>query len=517
MLKPQIRPQSQRSALLIIVGVILALLLGVMDQSIVATAGPTIISDLGGLSLYAWVFSAFILAQTVSLAIFGKLSDVYGRKKLFLLGLVIFLAGSVLSGASQRIEELIVFRAIQGVGSGAFFSIGLAAIGASLPPERRARALGIAGSIFGAGAVMGPTVGSYLVQVAGWRWIFYVNLPIGIVSFILVSAKLIESRNDVAKPALDWLGVSSLAGWVSLLLLGLLNGGSTFPWLSWQEILFFAGSGVLFVVFLNVERKAADPILPLSLFKIRTISSSFVVQFMRGAVLLGLVSFIPLFIQGALAGTIDDTRNVLYAFVLPFIVGSVSGGQVVARLGTRAVTFIGSAALVVGSLTLATLGSSPSIVDIMERAGILGLGLGITITAVLSAFQNSVERRQIGVASSVATFSLNLGGAMGVAILGSIQLNSFGARLSEILHGSPPQLAQLFVDPNQVAKTLTSPRVVAQLMAKYPGLGPVISEIRIALATSIIQAFILLLVMSVVALIASLFMTGSTRVKASES
>ena len=506
-------PPSRGSVVLIVLGTMLALMLGVMDQSIVATAGPTIISDLGGLGLYAWVFSVFVLAQTVSMPILGKLSDLYGRKRFLLIGLLTFIAGSMLSGASQGIQELIFFRAIQGVGSGAFFSIGLAAIGATLPPEQRAKVLGIAGSIFGVGAILGPTLGSYLVQSVGWRWIFYVNLPIGVLSLILIQAKLKESRRPDAEPIIDWLGVFSLAGWVSLLLIGFLNGGSTFPWYSWQEAFFLGGFAVLLAVFLLVEKRAKEPILPLALFRIRTISSSFVVQFVRGSLLLGLIAFTPLLVQGAVGGTIEDTRNVLYAFVIPFVVGSISSGQFVARLGYRKVTFMGCAVLVVGGLALATLRSSPSVVEVMERGGIIGLGQGITITSVLSAFQNSVEKRQIGVASSLATFSLNLGGAIGVAIIGTIQANSFGLQLSSIAQQSPPQdriqLAQIFADPDRVGRILTSPQALAQLAAGNPIVSSIISQVRGALGQSIVQAFLLLTVLSVVALIASLFITGS--------
>src|SRR2546425_1138526 len=186
-LQAPIAAPSRRQTLVIVGGTMLALSLGVMDASIVGTAGPTIITDLGGLSLYAWVFSVYVLAQTISMPLLGKLSDVYGRKRFFLAGLVVFIVGSMLSGASQDIIQLIIFRTLQGLGSGAFFTVGLAIVGSSVKPDQRSRVLGITGSVFGLGAIMGPTVGSYLVQSVGWRWIFYVNLPFGVLSLILVS------------------------------------------------------------------------------------------------------------------------------------------------------------------------------------------------------------------------------------------------------------------------------------------------------------------------------------------
>jgi len=506
---------TRRQTLVIVGGTMLALSLGVMDASIVGTAGPTIITDLGGLSLYAWVFSVYVLAQTISMPLLGKLSDIYGRKRFFLIGLVVFLAGSILSGASQNILELIAFRTLQGLGSGAFFTVGLAIVGASVRPEQRSRVLGITGSVFGLGAIMGPTVGSYLVQSVGWRWIFYVNLPFGALSLILVAFGVKEIRASHAGKKIDWAGSLALAGWVSMLLLGLLNGGTTYPWYSWQEALFFAGFVAVLPVFLYVESKAHDPIIPLNLFRIRSISSSFAIQFVRGGVLLGLVAFISLFVQGALGGTIDDTRNVLYSFVVPFIIGSISAGQLLTRLGYRVVAVVGVALMAIGTGLFAFMGLNPSVVELILRGPIAGLGMGIGLASVLSAFQNSVDRRQIGVASSLSTFSLNLGGAIGVSLLGTVQLNSFASRLDTIVQQAPPQargqLSQLFADPNQVGQLLNSPVAFAQIIAAHPGLAVFVAPIRAALAGSILDGFLVIFAMSVLAVVASLFMPASLK------
>jgi EmrB/QacA subfamily drug resistance transporter len=506
---------SRRQTLVIVGGTMLALSLGVMDASIVGTAGPTIITDLGGLSLYAWVFSVYVLAQTTSMPLLGKLSDVYGRKRFFLAGLLVFIGGSMLSGASQNILQLIAFRALQGIGSGAFFTVGLAIVGSSVRPEQRSRVLGITGSVFGLGAIMGPTVGSYLVQSVGWRWIFYVNLPFGVISFILVALAVKEAHRPGAKKRVDWAGALALAGWVSMLLLGLLNGGTTYPWISWQEVLFFAAFVVLLPVFLFVESKAEDPIIPLGLFRIRTISSSFVIQFVRGGVLLGLTAFISLFVQGALGGNIDDTRNVLYAFVVPFIIGSISAGQLLARLGYRTVAFVGVLLMAIGTGLFAFVGLSPSVFDLIVRAPIAGLGMGIGLASVLSAFQNSVDRSQIGVASSLSTFSLNLGGAIGVSLLGTVQLNSFTSRLATLLQQAPPQaqaqLSQLLGDPNQVGQLLNSPAALAQIVASHPALSAFVPSIRATLAGSILDGFVVIFAMSILAVVASLFMPRSIK------
>jgi EmrB/QacA subfamily drug resistance transporter len=508
-----------KNALLIVVGALLALSLGVMDQSIVGTAGPTIISDLGGLSLYAWVFSAYVLAQLVSMPILGKLSDVYGRKRFFLVGLVVFILGSILSGASQNIIELIVFRALQGLGGGVFFTVGLAIVGSSVRPDQRSRVLGIAGSIFGLGAIVGPTAGSYLVQTLGWRWIFYVNLPVGVLSLILVASALREARGGRAKKAVDWVGALLLSGWVSSLLLGVLNGGSTYPWLSLQEETFFGVFVVLLPIFLWYETRVEDPVIPLNLFKNRTISASFTVQFVRGAVLLGLTSYISLFVQGAVGGDINDTRNVLYAFVVPFMVGSIMAGQLINRLGYRIVTFVGGSLMAIGTATFAFIGLSPSVVDLMVRAPVTGLGMGVGLASVLSAFQNSVERRQMGVASSLSTFSLTLGGAIGVSVVGAVQVNSLATRLAEVVQQAPAQfrvqLGQLLGDPNQVGQILNSPAALAQITARYPPLSTFMLQIRAALGGSILDGFLVVFAMSVIAVAASLFIPAPPKRAAS--
>ncbi|MDA4118197.1 MAG: MFS transporter, partial [Thaumarchaeota archaeon] len=420
-----------------------------------------------------------------------------------------FIAGSILSGASQNIDQLIAFRALQGLGSGAFFTVGLAVVGSSVAPEQRSRVLGVTGSIFGLGAIMGPTAGSYLVQSLGWRWIFYVNLPFGVISLVLIAIALREVHGGQAKKPIDWIGAVLLSGWVSSLLLGVLNGGSTYPWYSLPEVIFFGGFIALLPVFLWNEARAVDPIIPLSLFRNRTISASFTVQFVRGAVLLGLTSYVSLFVQGSLGGNIDDTRNVLYAFVVPFMAGSILAGQLINRLGYRIVTFVGVILMAVGTAMFAFIGPSPSIIGLILRSPLTGLGMGIGLASVLSAFQNSVERRQIGVASSLSTFSLTLGGAIGVSIVGAVQVNSLATRLAEIVQQAPvqfrAQLGALLGNPNQVGQILNSPAALAQITAGYPQLANFMPQIRAALGGSILDGFLVIFAMSIISVIASLF------------
>jgi EmrB/QacA subfamily drug resistance transporter len=514
---PTMVAPPRRTTLLILGGLLTGLLLAAMDQTIVATAGPTIISDLGGLSLYAWVFSAYILTQTVSLPIFGKLSDLYGRKRFFFLGLIVFMGGSILSGAAQNINQLIIFRAIQGIGSGAFFPIALAIVGVSFPPSMRGRTQGIFASVFGIAAVVGPSVGSYIVDAINWRWIFYINLPLGIASFALIWFGVKESRNANAKPSIDILGVSTLTAWVTLLILGFLDGGTTYPWYSWQEYLTFAGAAALFVAFIVVERRSLEPVIPLDLFKNRTVLSSSAVAFLRGIAFFAVISYIPLFVQAALGGSVGDARNALYGFLLPLIVGAILGGQLAVRVGYRGIIFGGLAVMTIGIFLLTSINQTSTIFDIAWKSAIMGLGVGFTFASVVIAVQYSVTRDKIGVASSLAQFMGNLGSSIGLAVIGAVQANTFGSQLASLLQSLPAsaqaRAAPFLSNPNLVGQVLATPAALAQMTAANPALAQstFIQALRVAFANSVIPLFWISLGVSLMALVASLFITGSMK------
>ena len=490
------------------------LLLGAMDQTIVATAGPTIISDLGGLSLYAWVFSAYILAQTIAFPIFGKLSDLYGRRRFFILGLLIFMGGSIASGAAQNIDELILFRAIQGLGGGAFFPIALSIAGVAFPPEQRGRITGIFSSVFGIASVLGPSVGTYIVDVINWRWVFYINLPLGIASIALLLVGLKESRSS-AKPKLDWIGIATLAAWIALLDLGFLNGGSTYPWYSWQEAAFFGGAAALFAAFIAAERKASEPVLPLNFFRNRNISSSSAVSFLRGLMLLAVISFVPLFVQAGLGMTINQSSQILDAFLLPMIAGAILGGGLVTRVSYRSIVVAGLSLAVVGMYLMTLLNSTAGWLQMCEAVAVTGLGVGTTFSATFLAIQNSAPRSQIGVASSLAQFMGNLGGTIGLAIMGTLQANTFASKLAPVLAGIPPAqqkvASEYLGNANLVGQILSSPQALRQFISQYPAFASLIPVLRVAFVDSITPLFMAGLAISVVALASSFMLTGSMR------
>src|SRR5436309_14121892 len=305
-------PKPGRSAPLVLAGLLAGLLLGFMDVTIVSTAAPTIIADLGGLNLFAWVFSAFLIVQTVTIPIFGKLSDLYGRKRFFLLGLLVFMAGSALSGASRDIYQLIAFRALQGIGFGAFVPATIAIAGDMFPPERRGQVQGLLFSINGVAFAIAPALGSFLTEAISWRWIFYINLPVGVVSLGLIYFVLRETKAANASPFSDWLGASLLVGFLGLLVMGLFLGGSSFAWTYCSVVALFAGSVLLLAGFVLAERRAGVPVLPPRLFRIRNIAAATGVNILRAAVVSGIIAFLPLFAAKGLGASLGDQRNVIY-------------------------------------------------------------------------------------------------------------------------------------------------------------------------------------------------------------
>jgi EmrB/QacA subfamily drug resistance transporter len=508
-LAPVGAPVPRRTVALILGGLLTGLLLGFMDVTIVATAGPTIIADLGGLSLYAWVFSSFVIVQTVVIPIFGKLSDIYGRKRFFLLGLVVFMVGSALSGAAQNIYELIGFRALQGIGFGAFVPTTIAIAGDLFPPERRGRIQGLLFSVNGIAFAVAPAVGSYLTESINWRWIFYINLPLGIVSFIIIFLSLRESKNERATGFSDWLGAGVLTAFLGLLMLGIFLGGTTFLWDSIQELGLFAGAGVALVSLAFVEGRAKDPVLPPRLFRIRTISAATAVNILRALVLFGLIAYLPLYAQAVLNASIGDVRNVVYSLALPLTAGILVSGAFIPRLGAKNMILVGAGILIVALVALfLLLTSSSSLVQLMELCVPLGFGSGLMIPPAIVAFQNSVQRNEIGVASGLAAFTLNLGSAIGVAALGAIQTNAFASGLSTLFAGHPQPAGSPLSDPNTVGQLLASPQYLARAVAANPSLQALVPQLREAFSQSILTLIPIVLVAGVAVFLGGLLIKG---------
>jgi EmrB/QacA subfamily drug resistance transporter len=431
------RPADRRSILLVVSGLMLVMLLASLDQTIVSTALPTIVGELGGLEHLSWVVTAYLLAVTVVTPLYGKLGDLYGRKRVLQAALALFLVGSALCGLAQGMSELIAFRAIQGLGGGGLMVSAQAAIGDVVPPRERGKWTGLFGAVFGVSSVAGPLIGGFLTTNVSWRWIFYVNLPLGAVALVVLGVTLPGKRERVER-AVDYLGTVLLAVALSALVLATTLGGTTYDWGS----PFVVGMGVLCVAatvaFLYAERRAREPVLPPSLFANRVFSVTSAVGLVVGFALFGALTFLPLFQQVVRGDTPTQSGLQLLPVMGGLLFTSILSGQVITRTGRyRFFPIAGTALGVLGLLLLARLDRSTSTALAALYMLILGMGLGMVMQVLVLAVQNSVEYEQLGVATSGATLFRSIGGSVGTAILGAVFTN----KLADALAGSLPPSA----------------------------------------------------------------------------
>lgn len=489
-------------------GLMLAVLLALMDQTVVSTALPTIVADLSGLDLYAWVFSAYLLAQTSFMPVFGKLSDLFGRRRLFLIALVAFMAGSALCGQARTMEQLIVFRGLQGIGGAGLMPVALAILGHRYGPRERARLQGILAGGAGLAVIAGPSVGSFIVEHASWRWVFYVNLPLGVLATLFVLAFLHEPRElGRARPAIDYAGALALTAAVAALLVGAFLSRDQ----DWTAVPVLAALGlaaILAGLFLAIERRAREPILPLEVFADRTVSATAAVALIRAVAMYALVIFVPLLVQGVLGGSSEDARNELIVFAIPGIAAAVAAGLLVARGVPYRILIISGLALTgLGSWLAAALRPGSGLTELALILIVAGLGVGLTQVTFILVFQNTLPRRYVGVASSLSQFLNNLAGTVGVSLLGTFQAGEFAAGIGRAVSGAqlPPQFARVLADGAAVERVLVSPQAAAQLPAQL------LVPLRDALASSLAGAFTVGVVLTVVALPAALLIGGAAQ------
>ncbi|WP_456114974.1 MFS transporter [Streptantibioticus cattleyicolor] len=445
----------RRIVLVAMSALLMGMLLAALDQTIVSTALPTIVSDLGGLNHLSWVVTAYLLASTAATPLWGKLGDQYGRKRLFQTAIVIFLIGSALCGIAQNMGELIVFRALQGLGGGGLMVLSMAIVGDIVPPRDRGRYQGLFGAVFGASSVLGPLLGGLFVDHLSWRWVFYINLPIGVVALGVIAAVL-HIPVHRTKHTIDYAGTAAIAAVATCLVLVASLGGTTWPWASWQIVVLAVAGVVLLALFVAIERRAAEPVLPLRLFRLRAFTLCSVIGFIVGFAMFGAMTYLPTFLQvvHGISPTLSGVH--MLPMVLGMLISSTGSGQIVSRTGRYKVFPVLGTGITIGGLYfLHTLDEFTGTWTMSAAFFVFGFGLGLVMQVLVLVVQNAVGYADLGVATSGATFFRSIGASFGVAIFGTVFSSELRTQLTGALAGRalPPGLTPqaLQSDPHTVA------------------------------------------------------------------
>ncbi|MFN8485573.1 MAG: MDR family MFS transporter [Anaerolineae bacterium] len=490
-----------RSRLIMVTAsIMLGLALAAIEATVVSTAMPTIISQLGGLAEYGWVFSVYALTSAVMTPIFGKLSDLYGRRPVFLAGMAIFLVGSALSGLSQSMNQLIIFRAIQGVGAGALIPLSFTIAGDIFTVEERTRVQGLFSGVWGVASLVGPVIGGLLVQYASWRWVFYVNIPLGLLAMGMVWFGLTEPAAHRGRVQIDYLGALTLSLSVVALLLAVMEGGNLWPWASPQTALLLLVAVASLLVFVRIERRAPEPLIPLSLFHDRVFNVAASQGFLTGFALFGSSAFIPLFAQAVLGKTPAEAGLILTPQIIGWVIASTAGAPFILRVGYRPVLLAGMTAMTIGSFMMARLSMDTTVPYLIFAQFLAGAGMGISVTALLIAAQNRVTRSRMGATTSTLTFSRSLGGTIGVSIMGAVLA-------ALLLGGMQSHGGGLSVTPEQLLDPIASKLIPPTAL----------EPLREILVLAIQPVFVIAAVATALGLVVSFFMPpGSVRELATE-
>ncbi len=486
-------PHPPRKAL-VLVGVMSSVFLAAMESTVVATAMPTVIASLGGIQIYSWVFSAFLLASTITMPIWGRLADQLGRRRTYLAGLTLFLAGSALSGLSQSMTQLIVFRAIQGLGAGSLITIGMTIIGDLYGMERRARMQGYFSSVWGVASLVGPLLGGVLADTVSWRWVFYINLPFGVLAGAAIAAGLTGETSPRRRVVYDYAGTLIFAAAISALLVGLVEGGRGASWLRPEALGLLALAPVLLVVFVLVERRTAEPLIPLALFANPMVRAASATGLLSGMAMFGAITFVPLFLQAVIGSTATEAGFVLTPFIIGWVTFSILGARLVLRVGYRSVVIAGMVLLTLAFLLLSGWDQSLTRLAATRDIIIAGVGMGLVFVPMLIAVQNAVPRSVLGSATSMTGFFRTIGGAVGVAVMGSVMAQRLQLELGALLVTAPEGLR------DRLRELAAHPDLIVNPVSRATLSADVLAHMRVAMAHAVGGVFVVGLVMAIAAL-----------------
>ena len=454
----------KKQLIITLIGVMLSMFVGALDQTIVGTAMPRIVSDLGGFSQYTWITTVYIITSAIALPITGKLTDMFGRKYFYIVGLIIFSVTSILCGLSNSMTALIIWRGIQGIGGGMMMANSFTVIGDLFPPAERGKFMGYMSAVFATSSVIGPVLGGFITDALSWHWVFFVNIPIGILIIILFALYFPDIKPAASKHRIDYAGVTTLILTVVPIMLALSWGGAQYPWDSLLIIGLFVFSAVMLLLFILIESRVEEPIIPLALFKNQIVAVSIIVAFLSSFVMFATTTFIPLFFQGVLGVTATASGTLLIPKTLGSTTGSFLSGQLLSRAGGhyRLQALVGLGIMIIGVWFLSRMNLQTNNTQAVVDMVITGFGLGITMPIFAITVQNAVPYKMLGTATSSVPFFRSLGGSMGLAIFGSILNNRFASQFL----GSIPTVVKTTIPAEQLSSLAYNPQALVSVPAQ---------------------------------------------------
>lgn len=501
-----VRPPFSIARRQMVVGSILVgIILVAFEATVVSTAMPTVVSSLGGLHMYSWVFTAYLFTSTISVPLWGKLSDVFGRRRFYLSGVVVFVIGSGLCGQARSMEALILFRAIQGIGAGAVIPLSLTIIADLYTVKERARMQGLFGGVWGLASVAGPILGGLITDYWSWHWAFYVNVPIGLLAAGIMAIGMRESPQPAYKASIDYWGALLMMSIVTLLLGILSQGGKSYAWSSSPILIACLVLGATIWLFIRVENRAPDPILPLNLFQNRMFRTSCITGFLTGIAMFGALSFIPLFVQAVIGTSATAAGSVLTPLMLGWVFSSIIASRLLLKIGIRSTLIIGLFILLVGCAELTQFDIETAMSTVAWTMVMVGAGFGLAFTPLLIAMQNAVPRAQLGVATSASQFFRTIGGAVGVALLGSVMTERMQDHFIDI-----GKFTGFGLSRDQVYNLLQHPDAIVNSATRQMLPPPLLHAMQDILANALHHTFIATLIVVIIALISACFIPRCT-------